>query len=129
VSTPVTATLTASTTNDASFPTFGSGTPIYYLQTVLSGATTFGTATRGGGGLIATSTAIVPGAVYSILGQATLEGTTVALTPCQTTATSGANGSGVISGLGTVLSGAVVPAPTTALIEIVPGGTNGAGPC
>jgi len=129
VSTSVTATLTASTTNDASFPTLGSGAAIYYLQIALSGATTFGAAAPSGGGLVATSTAIVPGAVYSILGQATFAGNTINLTPCQTTAASGANGAGVISGLGTVLNGAQAPAPVTTILEIVTGGTNGAGPC
>lgn len=127
VSTSISATLTSSTTNIAGYPALSSGTPIFYLQLALSGATTFGTGTTAGGGL--TSTSIIPGQTYSVFGQATIFGITAALTPCVTTATDGANATGTISGLGTVLKGQSVPAAAMGLLEIYSGSTAGAGAC
>jgi hypothetical protein len=127
VSTAISATLTSSTTNIGGYPALSSGTPIFYLQLALSGATTFGTGTTAGGGL--TSTSIIPGQTYSVFGQATIFGISAKFTPCVTTATAGTNAAGTISGLGTVLKGVNVPAAATGLLEIYPGSTAGAGAC
>jgi hypothetical protein len=127
VSTSITAMLTSSTTNIAGYPALSSGTPIFYLQLALSGATNFGTGTTAGGGL--SSTSIVAGQTYSVFGQASIFGITTTLTPCVTTATAGSNGTGTISGLGTVLKGANIPVAATGLLEIYSGSTAGAGAC
>jgi hypothetical protein len=127
VSTSISALLTSSTTNIGGYPALSSGTPIFYLQLGLSAATTFGTGTTAGGGL--TSTSIIPGQSYSVFGQATIFGVTAKFTPCVTTATAGTNGTGTISGLGSVLKGVNVPGQATGLLEIYPGSTAGAGAC
>ena len=128
VSSSISVTLASSTTNDAGFPALAAGTPIYYLQLALSGATSFGTGAPAGGGLSSTSTAIVPGQHYTIYGAASIGGLSLPLTPCQTTATAGAGGTGVISGLGTVLNGASVPLAAMGVLEIYPISSS-AGPC
>jgi hypothetical protein len=127
VSTSISATLTSSTTNIAGYPALSTGTPIFYLQLALGGATTFGTGTTAGGGL--SSTSITPGQFYSVFGQATIFGVSAAFTACVTTATAGDGGTGMLSGLGTVLKGVNVPAAATGLLEIYPGSTAGAGAC
>jgi hypothetical protein len=127
VSTSVSITFTSSTTNVNNYATLGTATPIFYLGISLSGGTNFGTGASGGG-LAASSASIVVGSVYTVYGQATIAGFPLALKPCQTTATAGSGGNGVIGGLGTVLNGAQVPTAATAVLEIEPG-SSGSGPC
>jgi hypothetical protein len=128
VTTSVSIALTSSTTNTGSYPSLGSATPIFYLGISIGGATAFGTGSSGGG-LLATSTTIIPGQVYTVFGAATLFGISRAFSPCQTTATAGSGGNGVIAGLGTVLNSVTVPTATTGVLEIEPGATAGAGAC
>jgi hypothetical protein len=126
VSAQITATLTSSTTNLGAYPALSTGTPIFYLQITLSGATNFGTGSTAGGGL--TSPSIIAGQTYSVFAQVMIFGIASNLTPCQAMATAGTGG-GVIAGLGTVLKGVSIPAATTGLVEIYPGATAGAGAC
>jgi hypothetical protein len=121
-------TLTSSTTNTAGYPALGSTTPIFYLGISLAGGTTFGTGAPAGGGLAAPSATIVPGQTYTVYGQATLLGVPVNFSPCQSVATAGGGGTGVISGLGTVLKNVSVPISASGVLEIEPG-ASGSGPC
>jgi hypothetical protein len=127
VSSPVNVTVTSSTTNVAGYPALGSSSPIFYLGLALSGPTTFGTGGPAGGGLTATSAAIVPGTTYSVYGQATLFGVAQNFTTCQTVATASGTG-GTISGLGTVLNNVSVPVAVNGVLEIEPG-ASGSGAC
>ena len=126
VSSPITVTLTSSTTNANSYPALGTATPIFYLAIGLSGGTNFGSGAAGGG-LTAASSLITVGTTYTVYGRATIAGFPVNFSPCQTVATAGASG-GVITGLGTVLNNASVPIATTGILEIEPG-ASGSGPC
>jgi len=118
-------TLTSSTTNyTKQLPSLGPGTPVFYLQLGLSGATSFGTTTPAGGGL--TGKSIVAGQKYTIYGQATVAGFTYNFTPCYATATAGKYG-GVIGGAGTLLKGLTVPTAATGILEVYSGqSTTGA---
>jgi hypothetical protein len=127
VSASVSITFTSSTTNVGNYAALGTATPIFYLGIALAGGTDFGTGASGGG-LAASSSSIVTGNVYTVYGQATIAGIPLPLKPCQTTATAGSGGNGVIGGLGTVLNGATVPAAAMAVLEIEPG-SSGAGAC
>jgi hypothetical protein len=126
VTSSVNVTLTSSTTNDASFPSLGTVTPIFFLQIALAGGTTFGTGAAAGGGLASTS--IVVGQTYTVFGQATIAGIPLNFSPCQSVATAGAGGTGVISGLATVLKNAAIPLAATGVLEIEHV-SAGAGPC
>lgn len=113
----VSLTLTSSTKNKK-LSKLGKGTPIFYLQLALSGATTFSTNLPAGGGL--TGKKLIPGTTYTAFGQAGAFGITVTLTPCYVAATKGRFG-GVIGGLGTLLKGLNVPVAAQGYIEIYPG--------
>jgi hypothetical protein len=126
VTSSVNVTLTSSTTNDAAFPALGTATPVFFLQIALAGGTTFGTGAAAGGGLASTS--IIVGQTYTVFGQATIAGFPVNFSPCQSVATAGAGGTGVISGLATVLTNAAVPIAATGVLEIEQVNA-GAGPC
>ena len=121
-------TLTSSTTNTGGYPALGTTTPIFYLGISLAGGTTFGTGAPAGGGLAAPSATIVPGQTYTVYGQATLLGVPVNFSPCQSVATAGGGGTGVISGLGTVLKNVSVPISASGVLEIEHV-TSGSGPC
>ena len=115
----VTLTLTSSTTNyTKKLPKLHSGTPIFYLQVAIGGATTFGAKAKAGGGL--TGAKITVGDTYTVFGQATIDGFPVNLTPCYVKATKGKYG-GVIGGVGTLLEGQNVPASANGVIEIYAG--------
>jgi hypothetical protein len=126
VTSSVNVTLTSSTTNDAGFPALGTTTPVFFLQIALAGGTTFGTGAAAGGGLASTS--IVVGQTYTVFGQATIAGIPINFSPCQSVATAGSGGTGVISGLATVLKNAAIPLAATGVLEIEHV-SAGAGPC
>lgn len=113
----VSLTLTSSTKNKK-LPKLGKGTPIFYLQLALSGATSFGTNLPAGGGL--TGKKLTPGTTYTAFGQASAYGITISFKPCYITAVKGPFG-GVIGGLGTLLKGLNAPVPAKGFIEIYPG--------
>ena len=110
-------TLTSSTTNYAKLPSFGSGTPLFYLQLALSGSTTFAAGLKAGGGL--TGKKIVAKETYTAFGAVLAFGIYVPLTPCYVVAKPGKYG-GVIGGIGTLLKGQSVP-KTSGVIEIYGG--------
>jgi hypothetical protein len=111
--------LTSSTTNyNGQLPSLHSGTPIFYLQLAIAGATSFGQSSSAGGGL--TSKSIKPGKVYSAYAQATISGIKFNFTPCYAKATKGKYG-GVIGGVGSLLKGQTVPAAASGIIEIYAG--------
>jgi hypothetical protein len=113
------ATLISSTTNyTKNLPSLGSGTPLFYLQIALSGATTFGTDVPAGGGLVGKT--IVPGQTYTALGQVSADGITEPLPGCYLKAGKSAFG-GSIGGLGSLLKGQNVPVALQGIIEIYPG--------
>jgi hypothetical protein len=127
-SNPINITLVSSTTNTGGYPALGTATPIFFLGISLAGGTNFGTGAPAGGGLAAPSATIVPGQTYTVYGQATLLGVPVNFSPCQSVATAGSGGTGVISGLGTVLKNVSVPISASGVLEIEPG-ASGSGPC
>lgn len=99
-------------------PSLHSGTPIFYLQLAIAGATTFGKNAPAGGGL--TGKVIKAGSTYTAYAQAVVHGFPVNFTPCYAIATKGKYG-GVIGGVGALLKGQSVPASTSGVIEIYPG--------
>ena len=118
VNPPVRLMLTSSTTDYNNLPQLGSGTAIFYLQLSISGATSFGSNTKAGGGL--TSQSIVAGDDYTAFGEAIVFGYHYKFKPCYAVATQGKYG-GVIGGLGTLLKGVDVPASGSGFIEIYSG--------
>lgn len=111
-------TLTSSTTNYNNLPELGSGTAIFYLQLAISGATSFGSNTKAGGGL--TSASIVAGDDYTAFGEAIVFGYHYKFKPCYAVATQGKHG-GVIGGLGSLLKDVDVPTSGSGFIEIYSG--------
>jgi len=99
-------------------PQLGSGTPLFYLQISLSGATTFGANAPVGGGLV--GPAFVAGHTYTALGQVSAFGETLPLPGCWLKAGKSAFG-GSIGGLGSLLKGQNVPAAVQGIIEIQSG--------
>lgn len=111
--------LISSTTNyNHKLPSLHSGTPIFYLQLSIAGATTFGNNVKAGGGL--TGKSITPGSTYTAYAQAKIDGFPVNFKPCYAVAKKGRYG-GVIGGVGSLLKGQSVPAPAAGVIEIYPG--------
>jgi hypothetical protein len=111
--------LISSTTNyNRKLPSLGSGTPIFYLQLSISGATDFGTNLPAGGGLAGKK--LQPNKTYTAFGQATIDHVTIGLTPCFVKAKKSKYG-GIIGGLGTLLKGQTVPTAAQAVLVIYPG--------
>jgi hypothetical protein len=118
ISKPVDLTLTSSIKNYYHQPVLGPGKPMFYLQFAISGATSFGTKLKTGGGL--TGSKIVSGKPYTFYGEAVIDSQQIKLGPCYATATAGKYG-GVIGGLGTLVESRSVPAATTGVFEVYSG--------
>ena len=114
----ISAVLKSSTTNYANLPELGTGTAIFYLQMAPNGGTTFSTKVKDGGGV--TGKGIVAKKPYTIYAQAQLGTYVFKFTPCYEVATKGKYG-GVITGLGTLFSDAIIYPGTTAFFEIYKG--------
>ena len=110
--------LTSSTTNYDHMPNLGTGTPIFYMQLAIQGATSFGSKVDAGGGL--TSKTIHPGKPYSVYGEAVIFHIPFNFGPCYAKASKGKYG-GVIGGVGTLLEGVQIPGAATAVVEIYAG--------
>ena len=110
--------LTSSTTNYDRMPNLGTGTPIFYMQLAIQGATSFGSNVDAGGGL--TSKTIHPRKPYTVYGKAVIFHIPFNFGPCYTRASKGKYG-GVIGGVGTLLEGAQIPGAATAVVEIYAG--------
>jgi hypothetical protein len=111
-------TLTSSVKNYNHQPKLGKGKALFYLQFAISGAVSFGSNLKSGGGL--TGATIVSGNPYTLYGQAKVLGQSITLGPCYVTATKGKYG-GVIGGLGTLVENREVPAAASGVIEIYSG--------
>jgi hypothetical protein len=110
--------LTSSTTNYDQMPNLGTGTPIFYLQLAIGGATSFGSNVDAGGGL--TSQTIRPRKPYTVYGHAVIFHIPFNFGPCYGKASKGKYG-GVIGGVGTLLEGAQIPGAATAVVEVYAG--------
>lgn len=122
---PVKLKLISSTKDYNHEPQLGDGTAIFYLQLALSGATSFGSKVKAGGGL--TAKQIVPGKPYTAYGQAVISGFKFDFGPCYAIATKGKYG-GVIGGVGALLKGRSIPLAGSGVIEIY-SGNQGGGKC
>jgi hypothetical protein len=111
-------TLSTSTQNWDNFESLLSGTPIFYLEFSISGATRFGDTIKKGGGL--TGAGLTAGDDYTLIGQIKVFGQKLELGPCYTTATKGRFG-GVIGGLGSLVKGEDLPTSASGYVEIYDG--------
>jgi hypothetical protein len=110
--------LTSSTTDYNHMPNLGTGTPIFYMQLAIQGATSFGSNVDAGGGL--TGKTIRPRKPYTVYGQAVIFHIKFNFGPCYAKASKGKYG-GVIGGVGTLLEGAKIPGAATAVVEVYAG--------
>ena len=111
-------TLTTSVKNYNHQSKLGKGTPIFYIQFAISGAVSFGSKIKSGGGL--TGGGIVNGQPYTLYGQAKAFGQKISLGSCYTTATKGPYG-GVIGEIGSLVKNRSVPFAASGVIEIYSG--------
>ena len=106
-----------STTIDNGFPYPGSGTPVFYLEIALAGATTFGSPLHTATGL--TGKAIKAKSQYTVFLDYLKYGLWYQGSSCYAVAKPGKYG-GVLTGLGEVLKGQTFGGAYTILLEVYP---------
>jgi hypothetical protein len=111
-----------STTIDNSFPSLGSGTPVFYLEIALPAATTFGSTLHFGTGL--TGKAIKAKTDYTVFSAYLKYGLWYQALSCYTVAKPGKYG-GVLGALGEVLKGQTFGGAYTLLFEVYPNQQSG----
>jgi hypothetical protein len=119
---PVEKVTVTSTTIDNGFPYPGSGTPVFYLEVALPGATSFGTTLRAATGL--TGKKIKAKTAYTVFLSYLKYGFWYGGPSCYTTATAGKYG-GAVQKLGSVLKGQSFGGAYTLLFEVYPGQQSG----